>query len=187
MKIVSPVLVLLCVALAPAFAKTLEGVDVPAAVTVSGKKLALNGAGVRVVKLGFIPIKAYVAAFYAPAPVDSAKAVAASPGPLKFTFTFLQGVGQGQVTDAWNAQFKASVSAPYPGLAKDQEKFVAMFGPLRKGGIEAVEIDGNTTRVYDGGARKGEIDGKDFQKAFLSMWFGSQPVMESLESDLLGQ
>lgn len=165
---------------------TLEGVNIPAQTVVAGKTLPLNGAGVRVVTLAFIPIKAYVASFYAPAPLRSEKAVLASPGPLQFNFTFLQGVGQGQVTEAWNAQFKASATYTYPGLAADQAKFVAMFGPLKKGGVETVEVIGNTTKIIDGGTLKGTIPGRDFQKAFLSLWFGPNPVMPSLKSALLG-
>lgn len=59
-------LVFSLIALTLAEAKIIEGVEVPAKVTVSGQSLPLNGAGVRTVKLIFIPIKAYVASFYAP-------------------------------------------------------------------------------------------------------------------------
>lgn len=173
--------------LSPSAALTIQGVDVPAQKTVAGESLQLNGAGVRTVTLAFIPIKAYVASFYAPAPLRTEKAVLASPGPLQFNFTFLQGVGQGQVTDAWNSQFKASASYSYPGLAADQAKFVAMFGPLSKGGVETVELVGTDTLVYDGGSLKGTIPGRDFQKAFLSLWFGSTPVMPELKAALLGK
>ncbi len=172
--------------LAGAKAMQIEGVNIPAQTTVSGKTLQLNGAGLRTVTFAFVPIKAYVASFYAPTPRRSASAVTAAAGPLQLNFTFLQGVGQGQVTDAWNAQFKTSASYTYPGLADDQAKFVAMFGPLKKGGVETVEIDGNETRVYDNGVLKGTITSADFQRAFLSMWFGSDPVMPSLKSALLG-
>ncbi len=167
-------------------ALTIEGVNVPATATVSGKTLQLNGAGVRTVKLAFIPIKAYVASFYSPAPLRSAQDVYSSSGPLQFNFTFLRGASQSQVTDAWNAQFKASVTQPYSGLADDQAKFVAMFGPLGQGDVETVEIDGNATRVLENGKVKGSVEGKEFQRAFLSMWFGSDPVLPSLKSDLLG-
>jgi hypothetical protein len=167
-------------------AKQIEGVEVPASKTVEGKNLKLNGAGVRVVKLMIIPIKAYVAAFYAPAPVKSL-ADASTQRPLEFNFTFLHGVGQGDVTKAWNAQFDASVSESYAGLAKDQAAFVKMFGPLQSGGVETVVLTGKETKVYDDGALKGSVPGADFQKAFLSMWFGTKPVMPSLKSELLGQ
>ena len=168
------------------YALEIEGVQVPAEKSVEGKELKLNGAGVRTVKLAFVPIKAYVASFYAPSPIRNEAEAVASPGPLLFNFTFLQGVGQGQVTEAWNAQFKASVTHSYAGLAEDQKKFVAMFGPLKKGGVEAVEIVGDETRVYDGGTLKGAIKGQDFRKAFLSVWFGSKPVTPSLKEELLG-
>lgn len=186
MRLLFPAVLALTVLLPPARALTLEGVTVPPQKTVAGQTLSLNGAGVRTVKLAFIPIKAYVAAFYAPAPLRSEQAVLASPGPLQFQFTFLQGVNQGQVTDAWNAQFQASVTAPYAGLKADQAKFVSFFGPLQKGGVETVELVGSDTLVYDNGTLKGTIPGRDFQKAFLSMWFGSNPVMPSLKTALLG-
>lgn len=168
-------------------ALTLQGVEVPAQKTVAGQTLQLNGAGVRTVTLAFIPIKAYVASFYAPVPLRSEQAVLASQGPLQFNFAFLQGVGQGQVTEAWNSQFQASASYTYPGLVADQAKFVAMFGPLKKGGVETVELVGTDTLVYDGGMLKGTIPGRDFQKAFLSLWFGSKPVMPELKAALLGK
>lgn len=188
-EIMRPVLfaiLTLAAILTPVRALTLEGISVPSETTVAGQSLSLNGAGVRTVKLAFIPIKAYVAAFYAPAPLRSEQAVLTSPGPLKFQFTFLQGVNQGQVADAWNAQFQASVTVSYPGLAADQARFVSFFGPLKKGGTESVELVGSDTLVYDNGRLKGSIAGRDFQKAFLSMWFGSDPVMPSLKSALLG-
>ena len=183
----------LCIALlalqygSPAQAVTIEGVSVPSQVTVSGKTLPLIGAGLRTVVLLVIPVKAYVAAFYAPSPLRSEQAVLSSPGPLKFTFTFLQGVGQGQVTQAWTAQFQQSATYSYPGLASDQSAFIAMFGPLKKGGVESVVLEGDATRVYDEGALKGTINGRNFQKAFLSLWFGSNPVMPELKNALLGK
>ncbi len=33
----------------------------------------------------------------------------------------------------------------------------------------------------------GTIKGRDFQKAFLSMWFGAKPVMPTLKAALLGK
>lgn len=174
------------IGLASLSAEVIEGVTVPQEKAVAGVSLQLNGAGVRTVKLAFVPIKAYVASFYAPSPLRSEEEVWAANGPLQFNFTFLHGVGHGQVTEAWNAQFEASVTHQYAELAADQKKFVGLFGPLKKGGVETVEIVGDETLVYDGGLFKGAIKGKDFQKAFLSMWFGSKPVMPSLKSELLG-
>ena len=173
--------------LAPfAHALEIEGVAVPPTASVSGRTLALNGAGLRTVVLLVVPVKAYVASFYAPSPLRTPAAVMASPGPMQFNFTFLQGVGQSQVTQAWQAQFGSSVSFTYPGFEKDRDAFISFFGPLKKGGVETVEVDGEVTRAYDEGVLKGSIPGRNFQKAFLSLWFGSNPVQPSLKAALLG-
>jgi len=165
----------------------IEGIGIPQTATVSGQTLRLNGAGLRTVVLLIVPVKAYVASFYAPSPLRSENAVLASPGPMQFNFTFLQAVPQGQVARAWQAQFEDSVSCTYPGFAGDRDAFIKMFGALKKGGVETVELDADVTRVYDDGILKGSVQGRDFQKAFLSLWFGSKPVMPSLKSALLGK
>ena len=46
---------------------------------------------------------------------------------------------------------------------------------------------GTDTLVYDSGELKGTIRGRDFQRAFLSLWFGSKPVMPELKAALLGK
>ena len=179
-------LFLMLLTLSSAFPLEIQGIQVPQQVTVNGQSLALNGAGLRTVKIAFIPIKAYVAAFYASAPLKSEEAVLSSPGPLQFTFTFLKSVSQGQVTDAWQSQIQASMTYSYPDSEKDTAAFVGMFGALSQGGVEMVQFVGSQTQVYDNGQLKGTIMGRDFQKAFLSLWFGSNPVQQDLKAALLG-
>ena len=58
--------------------------------------------------------------------------------------------------------------------------------PLDKGGVKRVVIEGDELRAYEGAKLKGSVDGRSFQKSFLSLWFGSKPVMPSLEKALLG-
>jgi hypothetical protein len=179
-------LAILLLAIPAAFALEIQGINVPQQATVNGQTLTLNGAGVRTVSIAFIPIKAYVAAFYTPAPLKSEEAVLASPGPLQFTFTFLKSVNQGQVTDAWQSQIQASMTSTYPGIEKDKAAFVTMFGPIAQGGSEMIQLVGTETQIYDNGQLKGVIQGRDFQKAFLNMWFGSNPVQQDLKTALLG-
>jgi hypothetical protein len=179
-------LAILLLAIPAAFALEIQGVNVPQQATVNGQTLTLNGAGIRTVSIAFIPIKAYVAAFYTPAPLKSEEAVLASPGPLQFTFTFLKSVNQGQVTDAWQSQIQASMTSTYPGIEKDKAAFVAMFGPIAQGGSEMIQLVGTETQIYDNGQLKGAIQGRDFQKAFLNMWLGSNPVQQDLKTALLG-
>jgi len=167
-------------------AKEIEGVKIPSERVVSGRRLYLNGAGLRSFVFLGVPVKVYVASFYSASPLRSGRAVMALPGPMQMNFTFLQSVGKAQVAAAWRAQFDASASFTYPQLSADKAAFVAMFGALKKGGVQTVEFDGETARVYDDGVFKGTIRGRDFQRAFLSIWFGSRPVTRELKQDLLG-
>lgn len=179
---------LLAIFAAMPFVRALEiqGVPVAPTVQVAGQNLALNGAGLRTFTLVFVPIKIYVAAFYAPAPLRSSAAVSASPGPMQFSFTFLRAVGASDVARAWTSQFADSVTFTYPGYEKDRDSFIGMFGALQPGGLQMVQFVGTDTLVYDQGTLKGTIAGRDFQKAFLSLWFGSNPVAPDLKSALLG-
>jgi hypothetical protein len=163
-----------------------QGVSLPATVTVSGTALALNGAGLRTFKLLMVPIKVYVAALYAPSPLRSSAAVEATQGPLQFDFTFLRAVAKEDVSKAWSAQFAQSVSYTYSGYAKDRDAFIAMFGALPQGGVEQVRFVGTDTVISDCGTVRGTIPGRDFQKAFLSLWFGPKPVSRKLRDRLLG-
>lgn len=172
--------------LAPLPAREIEGFEIASQVSISGKTLSLNGAGVRTVTLLILPVKAYVAAFYTPSPLRSEKAVVASPGPLVFTFTFLQGVSADQVRQAWRAQLDTSVTKTYPTFTTDRDVFASSFGPMKRGGMHTVEIEGQETRVFDGSKLIATISGRNFQAAFSGMWFGSNPVQESLKQALLG-
>ena len=178
---------LLFLSISPAMAVEIEGVVVTPQTQVAGKQLELNGAGLRVFTLLLVPIKIYVAAFYSATPLRSPDAVMDSAGPMVFDFTFLRDVGQSDVTKAWTSQFDQSVSYTYPGYAKDRDSFISMFGALKSGGVEQVQFVGTNTIVIDQGVTKGIIPGRDFQKSFLSLWFGSNPVSADLQSALLGK
>jgi hypothetical protein len=177
---------LILLSLHSGFSLEIEGVNVPQQKTVNGQALSLNGAGLRTVTLGFIPIKAYVASFYSPSPLKSEDAVLASPGPLQFTFTFLRAVSQNEVIQAWQNQIQASMTYTYPDLERDRTAFLGMFGAITQGGVQMIQLVGTDTLVYDNETLKGTIPGRDFQKAFLSLWFGSKPIQADLKSALLG-
>lgn len=179
-------LVILALTLTSVRAVEIQGVSVPSTAQLGRATLQLNGAGLRTFTLLMIPIKIYVASFYTPLALRTAAEAMNANGPLQFDFTFLRAVGQSDVAKAWTSQFAQSVSYTYPGYARDRDAFIAMFGPLQNRGVEQVQMVGTNTLVYDSGKLKGTIPGRDFQRAFLSLWFGSNPVAPDLKSALLG-
>lgn len=166
---------------------TIEGVQVPEKTTLSGTSLSLNGTAVRVFRWLGIPVKIYVAAFYTPAPLRSAQEVMASPGPMQLDFTFLRDVSKDQVAEAWSKQISESVDFTYDGFDSDRDRFVSMFGALKSGGTQTVQFVGPDTIIIDQGTKKGTITGRNFQRAFLSMWFGGTPVSPEIKAGLLGK
>ena len=172
---------------APLRALEIQGVTLPPTAQVGGETLQLNGAGLRTFSLLMIPIKIYVASLYTPTAIPTDSGIMSSPGPMEFDFTFLRAVNQSDVTKAWESQFAESVSYTYPGYARDRDAFIAMFGPLQNLGVEKVQLLGTNTVIFDQGTKKGTIPGRDFQKSFLSLWFGSNPVATDLKNALLGK
>lgn len=156
-------------------------------------QLRFNGAGVRSIRMLGWDFKVYVAGFYTSAPLESAESVFAAvndhskPHPMQMDFTFLRSVNQGRVTDAWTQQTEHSVEFTYPEYEQDRSVFINCFGPIENGGTETVQLlpDGKTV-IIDQGIERGVIHGKDFQRAFLSMWFGSKAVAGDLKAGLLG-
>jgi len=166
-----------------------EGIELADTKFLNGTLLARNGEGVRsVVFLGF-HVKVYVAGFYTQEPLRSLDDVMNCRRPKQFDFTFLRSVGQQRVKEAWERQLEASVSeqySSYPNYEQDKNTFIDMFGPIEKGGTETVQFLGDNTIVMDQGVFKGVITGRDFQRAFLSMWFGDLAVTTELKEGLLG-
>lgn len=153
---------------------------------VNGTQLTRNGVGIRSLSLFGMPIKVYTAGFYTLSPLRDWEAVQECNGPKHMEFTFLRSVGQGQVTNAWRRQLEASVTHTYDGYEQDRDTFIRMFGAIVSGGTMQIHLSGEETHVVDQGKHKGVISGRNFQRAFLSMWFGEKAVQESLKSGLLG-
>lgn len=165
-------------------AADLHGVKIPETAEVSGQTLVLNGFGVRTATI--LNVRVYVAAVYLPQKTSDPDNIMASEGPIRLDLTYLRAFGQESVSKAWRYQFKESADHAYPGLDEDVEKVVSFFGPLAKGGVERIEIEGDETRFYDQGTLRGSIRGRDFRKAFLSLWFGPKPPTKDLQKGLLG-
>ena len=168
---------------------TVEGVQVPGHRMVDGIPLLRNGHGLRSLTYFGIGIRIYVASMYTTKPLLSAdQALGDETGPVQIDFTFLRYVRQGQVVSAWTQQLDHSVTLKeYEGYEEDRKKFIelASGGPIENQGTQTVVMVGHETRIIDQGKLKGVIHGKKFQKAFLSMWFGSMAVAEDLKASLL--
>eukprot|EP00534_Pseudo-nitzschia_fraudulenta_P009387 CAMPEP_0201162056 /NCGR_PEP_ID=MMETSP0851-20130426/50391_1 /ASSEMBLY_ACC=CAM_ASM_000631 /TAXON_ID=183588 /ORGANISM="Pseudo-nitzschia fraudulenta, Strain WWA7" /LENGTH=274 /DNA_ID=CAMNT_0047441749 /DNA_START=264 /DNA_END=1088 /DNA_ORIENTATION=- len=194
---------------------SVEGIELPGYRVVDGTNLYRNGHGMRSLVYFGIGIRIYVAAMYSVKPilsvsqamgeattqanfgVDAAATVGRivdnksyhnDNGPLQLDFTFLRYVRQSQVVSAWTQQLDHSVAyKDYDGYEADRDQFIALAsgGPIENSGTQSVVLVGDETRIIDQGTQTGVILGKDFQRSFLSMWFGPMAVSEELKLNLL--
>jgi Chalcone isomerase-like len=164
----------------------LEGVHLPSTKEVEGITLFRNGEGVRHFHFLGMSLRIYVAGFWTANRLESLEDVLGCDQPKQMDFTFLRNVGQSRVTAAWQHQLEESVSYRYDGFENDQKDFVNAFGPIENGNTQSVLLIGNETQVIDQGILKVKIIGKNFQRAFLSMWFGERAVTQDLKLGLLG-
>jgi hypothetical protein len=172
-----------------AMGTSLEGVELPEFRTVGGVQLKRNGQGIRSISFLGMPIKVYVAGFYSPSRLQDSKDVLdchREGCPLQLDFTFLRSVSGRQCASAWGQQLENSVSHHYEGYEKDRDDFIKkLSSPIANGGTISIQILGDDTVVADQGVDQGVVPGRNFQKAFLSMWFGDRPVTDDLKAGLL--
>ncbi len=168
-----------------AVARTVEGVSLPETISLEGRELVLNGAGVR--EKFFFDI--YVAALYLPAKSKDAPSILAADQPWRMSMDFLYSkVDRKKLDKGWDEGFEANVApGQLPSLRERLQQFKNMFVTLSKGDTVLLDyLPGEGVRVVVKGVEQGVIPGADFARALLSVWIGKEPVTGSLKKALLG-
>ena len=98
-RAVSIALLFAFLALAPAQARTLEGVELPDTAVVDGATLKLNGMGLRAATA--LRVKAYVGGLYLEEPSSNAATVIDSRQRKRVTMKFLRDIDRGRLTSGW--------------------------------------------------------------------------------------
>lgn len=162
----------------------MAGIEFPSETKIDGKKLALNGAGLRV-KVIF---KVYAAALYAEKTSDDPAHFLALPGPMRVELRFLRNVSGEDVAGAINDGFaKNSSAAEMEKLSPRLADFTALIPDVKKGGALSFNFrPGRGVEVLSGEKTLGEIKGDDFSAALLRVWLGDEPADKRLKKGMLG-
>ncbi len=160
------------------------GVNVAPTVTVHGKPLVLDGAGVR--KKFFF--KVYVGSLYTERKVSSPEQLLADPGEKLVRMRFVYSkVEKGKIVDA----FAEGLANNSPGVAGTPEAkaFLSWFTSDFVAG-DTVDIafspDGTVSGTQNG-KELGAIRSPALARAVLLIWFGSRPADENLKRGMLGK
>jgi hypothetical protein len=152
----------------------LEKVKIPDSLNCEGQETPLHGYGLRTATV--FKIKVYVLALYS----QDLEA-----RPMCFNITYLKDFNNKDVDRAWEYQFKESAEHKYPELKEHLSLLGDFFGEIKGPRSQNISLVNDTTKFYENGILKGEIKGKDFQKAFLSIWFGKNPPTKELKKGLM--
>ncbi len=164
------------------------GVKYDTAADVGGKKLVLNGAGIRYK----VVIKVYTAGLYLTEKADNPETLLANPGPKRLHIVALRDIDgndlgklftKGMEANAPREEFVKSIN----GVLKIAEHFAAKK-ELSKGESFTVDyVPGTGSQVLINGKLAGEpIKEPEFFTALMRIWLGKSPADDSLKEALLG-
>ena len=98
-------------------------------------------------------------------------------------------VSKDKLVDGWTEGFEKNQNkAAMDRLRRRLDQFNALFDTVHSGDV--IELDylpaaGTIVRIK--GAKKGVIEGADFNHALLAVWLGDQPADDDLKKALLGK
>lgn len=164
-------------------AKKFEGINLPDTLKCGSEDLPLQGQGIRTATI--FGIRVYVIAYYAKEKVLKHQ-YADAKTPMCFDVTYLRDVDNEDVDKAWKFQFQDSSEHKYLKLDQDIAVLQEAFGEIKGDRNHRFYLLLDKTELFENGERKGIIEGADFQKSFLSMWFGKKPPTKDVQNGLLG-
>lgn len=179
---------LLAAALPASAVVEVAGVKVPDTLTVDGKTLVLNGAGVRTKT--FLKVKVYVGALYVPQKSKDAAAIVALDAPKVVRLTLMRDVDKASMLTSFREGIEANSPGQAAALESRLKQLEAAFpAEFKEGQVLAVTyVPGKGTTAAVEGEKAVAIEGKDFADAIFRIWLGPKPTdggLEDLQEALL--
>lgn len=161
------------------------GVKLDDKVSVGGKELVLNGAGIRTRAI----FKVYVGSLYVPAKSGNLAAVLAA-SPRRIQLNILRNLTADQLVEALVDGMKENNSAADVAAVKAQtDQMVATmkaFNEVKEGNVVTLDFVDGATKIGLNGAAKASIPGEAFNAALTRVWLGDNPVQADLKKAMLG-
>lgn len=174
----------------PAWAATIDlaGVKLEDKVTVAGKPLVLNGAGIRYKAV----FKVYTAGLYLEKRTDTPDGVYDMAGPKRMTITMLRDIDSAELGKLFTRGMednmeKGSFTRLVPGVMRMSQVFTN-HKTLKAGENFVLDwIPGTGTVLTVKGVQEGEpFKEPEFFEALMRIWLGPKPADWALKDALLG-
>ena len=165
-------------------ASTLAGVTLPDTVQVGGKRLTLNGMGLR---KKFV-VKVYVAGLYLEQKSSDPAAILTADAPKRIVMQFVRSVSKNQIVDAFDESFENNAPDARKTMKADIDQFLGALEPINDGDQMALTYTpGTGTTLAINGKDKLTIAAPAFAPVLFSVWLGPKPPNADLKKGLLGQ
>lgn len=178
------VICLLLVFSVNAFGATVGGKYFSSRVRAGKSTLKYYGGGVIKYKIVF---KGYAAVLYLPANVNGRNAL--SDVPKRLEFHYYWDIPADKFGEAAEPILKRNLTrAEWRRVKGAVAKLNRLYVDIKKGDRYALTyIPGRGTELSRNNKVLGVVPGKEFAKAYFSIWLGRKPISNSLKKDLLGK
>jgi hypothetical protein len=170
-----------------AFSATQNDVTLPDTMKVEGADLVLNGIATR--KATFLKVKVYVGGLYLEKKSSDFNELVNFKGPKHLTMHFVRDVEKKKLVEGWNEAFanahKGNASA-LASLKTKIDQFNSIQPDMKEGEVMSYTFTDKGVQAEIKGQKMALIEGADFAKSLLSVWFVN-PADEQLSSGLLGK
>jgi hypothetical protein len=186
-KLVRPGLCLLAFAMftrSPLPAAEINGVKLPDQITLQGKTLKLNGAGLR--QATILKINVYAAGLYLENASKDGEAIANSDQLKSIEMGFMRDVTAKQMAEAFQEGFDKNCVAGCAELKPDIARLQGLMKDMKKGETMAYHFLANGVEVMIRGQKAGSIGNRAFSHQLIRCWIGKNPPNAGLKEGLLG-
>ena len=165
-------------------AAEISGVKLPDQVTVAGKNLKLNGAGLR--QATILKVNVYAAGLYLENAGKDGEAIANSDQTKSIQMIFMRDVTGKQMAEAFQEGFDKNCVAGCAELKPHISKLQGLMKDLKKGDTMALHFTSSGVDVVIRGQKVGSIGDKTFSQQLIRVWIGKNPPNAGLKDGLLG-
>jgi hypothetical protein len=186
-KLLRPGICLLALMMSPPStvpAAEINGVKLPDQVTLQGKTLKLNGAGLR--QATILKINVYAAGLYLEKPSGDNDAIANSDQAKSIEMVFMRDVSAKQMAEAFQEGFDKNCVAGCAELKPNLGKLQGLMKDLKKGDSMGFHFLTDGVEVMIRGQRMGAVGDKAFSHQLIRCWIGKNPPNAGLKEGLLG-
>ncbi|HET9599157.1 MAG TPA: chalcone isomerase family protein [Anaeromyxobacteraceae bacterium] len=184
---IAAALALAAVLALPAEARDVSGVGLADEVTVEGRTLVLNGAGLRRKLIWDV----YVCGLWLEHPSHDAGAILQDDAAWLVELHFVRDVDHEKILDGFREAFERNSPGQAerlrPGLVQFHDEVMSKLTVHRGERIAIAYVPGVGSRLTVPDGRSSIYPGKDFADALLRTWIGERPSDRGLENALLGR